>query len=259
MVFIDKLAKVIIKTIYIRIERGSDPEGISAVESKYVFGEFPVGTVVMARPLLGPGIGKRMTQDSERIVGLYERHAHAFDKDRVRILFEKVGLERFRALIPQGGSVLDLGCGMGEPIARYLIEGGYALTGVDSSPSMIALCGSRFPDQAWRVADMRSLALARRFDGIIAWDSFFHLIPDDQRRMFPVFAAHAAPNAALMFTSGPSHGESMGVYQGEKLYHASLDAAEYRALLAQSGFAVEAHTADDPDCGGHTIWLARRD
>lgn len=50
----------------------------------------------------------------------------------------------------------------------------------------------------------------------------------------------------------------MGVYQGDPLYHASLDPAEYRALLAQNGFAVEVHIADDPDCGGHTVWLARR-
>lgn len=172
-----------------------------------------MGTVVMTQPsgyvsfcLEVEPRRKRMTKDAEQIVGLYERHAHAFDKGRNRALFEKGWLERFRALVPQGGSVLDLGCGMGEPIARSLIEAGYALMGVDSSSSMIALCESRFPAQTWLVADMQSLALARRFDGIIAWDSFFHLTPDDQRGMFPVFAAHAAPNAALMFTSGPSHG-----------------------------------------------------
>jgi len=198
-----------------------------------------------------------MAHDADRIVGLYEHHARAFDKDRSRALFEKAWLDRFRALIPPGGSILDLGCGMGEPIARHFIEAGYALTGVDSSSSMIALCEARFPAQTWLVADMRGLALVQRFHGIIAWDSFFHLTPDDQRRMFPLFAAHAAPNAALMFTSGPAHGEAVGVYQDEKLYHASLDPAEYRALLARNGFAVEAHIAEDPDCGGHTVWLAR--
>ena len=198
-----------------------------------------------------------MTQDSERIIDLYERHASAFDKDRYRGLFEKGWLDRFRALIPSGGSVLDLGCGMGEPIARYLIEAGYALTGVDSSASMIALCRERFLARTWHVADMRSLALGRTFDGIIAWDSFFHLTPDDQRRMFPIFRAHTAPSAALLFTSGPAHGEAVGEYQGEKLYHASLAPEEYRALLAQNGFAVEAYIAEDAECGGHTVWLAR--
>ena len=33
---------------------------------------------------------------------------------------------------------------------------------------------------------------------------------------------------------------------------------EYRALLAGNSFAVVAHRAEDPECGGHTLWLARR-
>ena len=80
--------------------------------------------------------------------------------------------------------MLDIGCGSGEPIARYLVEQGCNVTGVDSSPDLIALCAASFPDLAWHVADMRTLSLARRFDGLLAWDSFFHLGHDDQRRMF---------------------------------------------------------------------------
>ena len=121
----------------------------------------------------------------------------------MKSLFERAWLDRFLALLPAGGAMLDLGCGSGEPIARYFIAAGYAVTGVDSSPAMIALCRSRFPGQNWIVGDMRTLALGRRFDGILAWDSYFHLRQDDQRRMFAVFGAHAGPKAALMFTSGP--------------------------------------------------------
>ena len=108
-------------------------------------------------------------------------------------------------------------------------------------------------------ADLRESvnALGRRFNGILAWDSFFHLSPDDQRRMFPVFRIHAAPKAALMFTSGPAHGVAIGSFEGEPLYHASLDEAQYRALLAENGFAVVSHAVEDPTCGGHTIWLAQ--
>ena len=105
--------------------------------------------------------------------------------------------------------------------------------------------------------NMRSLSLARHFNGLLAWDSFFHLGHDDQRRMFPIFRQHAAPRAALMFTSGPAHGEAIGNYQGEPLYHASLDPDEYRALLSANGFEVVAYVAEDPDCGRHTVWLAQ--
>ena len=96
-------------------------------------------------------------------------------------------------------------------MAAYLIELGYPVVGVDLSPAMIDVCRRHFPKQEWIVADMRKLALPRKFSGILAWDSFFHLRHDDHRRMFPVFREHAAPEAALMFTSGPAHGEAIGI------------------------------------------------
>ncbi len=199
-----------------------------------------------------------MDEAADRIIGLYRRHARAWDAERGKALFEREWLDRFVALVPAGGAVLDIGCGGGEPIARFLVEHGYAVGGVDSVPEMIALCRERFPHGEWRLADMRSLSLGRRFAGLLAWNSFFHLRHDDQRRMFPIFRRHAAPGAALMFTSGPSHGVAMGVLHGEPLFHASLDPAEYRALLDANGFEVVAHVAEDPACTGHTVWLARR-
>lgn len=201
-----------------------------------------------------------MANEAEQIVALYERQAHAWAADRSRPgrFIEKEWLDRFVALLPPGGTVLDLGCGFGKPIAGYLIAQGLDVYGVDSSPTMTSLCQAAFPDHEWIVGDMRTLALSRRFDGIIAWDSFFHLTFDDQRRMFPIFRAHAAPSAPLMFTSGPRHGEAIGDLHGEALYHASLDASEYRALLAASDFDVVDQKSEDADCGGHTVWLARR-
>lgn len=199
-----------------------------------------------------------MTDSAAAIVSLYERHAAAYDALRGRKLMEVAWLERFCALLPAAPSVLDIGCGMGEPIARHLIERGCAVTGVDSSEPLIGLCRERFPEQSWQVADMRDLALGRRFDGLIAWDSFFHLRHDDQRLMFPLFRQHAADGAALLFTSGPGHGEAIGTFEGEPLYHASLAPEDYRRLLGENGFVVIDHVVEDATCGGHTVWLAQR-
>jgi SAM-dependent methyltransferase len=194
----------------------------------------------------------------ERIPGLYEENAAAWDRQRGRDLHEAPWLERFSALIPAGGSLLDIGCGMAEPIARWFVDRGLRVTGVDTSPSLIALARGRFPQQEWLVADMRSLDLGRRFDGLIAWHSLIHMTPEDQRAMFARFAAHAVSRAPLMFTSGYKHGESIGQWQSEPLYHGSLDPGDYKTLLAENGFGVVAHKLCDPDCGSATIWLAVR-
>ena len=173
-----------------------------------------------------------MTHPAGRIVAHYEKHAVAWDGDRASTGWnDQIWHDRFIDQLPAGASVLDLGCGSGRPVARHMHARGLKVTGVDSSPTMISLCQARLPGSEWVVADMRQLALRRRFDGILAWDSFFHLDPDDQRRMFAVLAQHAADDAVLMFNTGPEHGEAIGSYRGDPLYHASLAPSAYVGLL----------------------------
>lgn len=198
-----------------------------------------------------------MSDEADRVIGLYRRHARAWADNRSVNATEAPWLDRFLALLPHPASILDIGCGAAEPIARHFLLRGHKVTGVDSSVPLIGIARQRYPASRWLIRDMRDLALGETFDGLIAWDSFFHLTPEDQRLMFPLFRAHAAPSAALMFTSGPAHGEAVGAFEGEPLYHGSLDPAEYRALLAAHGFDVVAHVVEDPACGGHTIWLAQ--
>jgi 2-polyprenyl-3-methyl-5-hydroxy-6-metoxy-1,4-benzoquinol methylase len=200
-----------------------------------------------------------MHEAALQIIDLYDRHAQTWDRIRSRHLVEQSWLDRFRQAMPVvDGAVLDIGCGCGEPIASYLIDAGHSVCGIDSSAEMITLCQQRFAQHDWRVADMRQLALGQRYAGILAWDSFFHLTPDDQRGMFPIFNAHAQPGAALMFTSGTAHGIALGTFEGENLYHASPDHDEYVELLNSHDFRVVEQVSEDPACGGHTIWLAVR-
>jgi ubiquinone/menaquinone biosynthesis C-methylase UbiE len=150
-----------------------------------------------------------MTQMSDRIIGHYEKHATAWDSDRQRNQWnDRLWVDIFIDSLPAGVEVLDLGCGSGRPVAQHMRERGLRVTGVDASPTMISLCQRRLPDQNWIVADMRHLSLGRRFDAILAWDSFFHLNHDDQRLMFSIFAEHASDRAVLMFNAGPEHGEA---------------------------------------------------
>jgi predicted TPR repeat methyltransferase len=200
-----------------------------------------------------------MTDLANRIVGHYEKHATAWDALRQSCSWnDKIWHDRFIGGLEQGAHVLDLGCGSGRPVARHMIDHGLRVTGVDSSPAMIALCRSRLPDHEWLVADMRQLALGRRFDGVLAWDSFFHLDHMAQREMFAVFDSHASAGALLMFNSGPEHSEAIGEFGGDPLYHASLAPTEYETLLDRFGFEVIQHTTNDQAAGGRTVWLCRR-
>ncbi len=195
---------------------------------------------------------------AERIPEVYETVAAEYDRARGAHFLERAYHERVLKDLPPHSEVLDLGCGSGRPVAQFYLDAGHRVTGVDVSGAMIALCRARFPACTWIQQDMRTLNLKKTFAAIIAWDSFFHVPPAGQRAMFPVFARHAAPGAALLFSSGTEEGSSVGSMFGHELYHASLATAEYERLLGEHGFAVSLHRVADPDCGEHTVWLARR-
>jgi hypothetical protein len=61
-----------------------------------------------------------------------------------------------------------------------------------------------------------------------------------------------------MFNSGSEHGEAIGEFGGDPLYHASLASTEYVALIERFGFEVLQHATNDPAAGGRTVWLCRR-
>jgi SAM-dependent methyltransferase len=192
------------------------------------------------------------------LVELYARHAGRFDRARTRSLMELPYLDMATALAPPPGKILDLGCGTGEPLARYFVERGYHVTGIDAVNEMLEMCRARFPDMTWRQTDMRRMDLSERFDIVIAWDSYFHLPPDDQREMFQTFRKHTAPRGVLVFTSGFEEGGGIGGNLfGDRLYHASLATDEYARLLDRHGYDVVRHRIQDPACGGHTVWVAR--
>src|SRR6266581_4260079 len=127
-----------------------------------------------------------MTGLADKIIGHYEKHATAWDALRQSCPWnDKIWHDRFVDGLQQGAHVLDLGCGPGCPIAQHMIDRGL------------------------------------RFDGVLAWDSFFHLDHAAQRQMFAVFDSHASAGALLMFNTGPEHGEAIGEFGGDPLYHAS--------------------------------------
>ena len=191
---------------------------------------------------------------------IYSKHAERFDVVRQSSSVERPYLERALHVAGEARSILDLGCGTAEPIAGFFIRRGHRVTGVDFSEAMLTICRRRFPDMDWLAADMRDLQLGATFDIVLAWESFFHLPPDDQRGMFPVFRAHVRPGGALVFTSGLEEESAVGgSLFGDPLYHASLSTSEYERRLEQSGFSVALHVIEDPECGGRTIWIARRE
>lgn len=198
-------------------------------------------------------------KNKDKVYLVYDEITDWFDHHRNKALsMEKFYLELLQTHIPAKAKILDVGCGTGEPIAKFLIEQGYQVTGVDASEKMIALCRQRFPEATWLLADMRTLNLQEKFHAVIAWHSFFHLPHDDQRNTLKLLASLVEKNGLLIFTSGEEHGEVWGENGGYDLYHASLSSDEYAEILSSCHFKVLGHKVRDPECGEATVWVAKK-
>ena len=78
--------------------------------------------------------------------------------------------------LPRHARILDLCCGTGQ-LAAELTRGGYAVTGVDISASMIEIARTNAPDAAFHVGDARDPLPARGFTAVFStFDSLNHLV-----------------------------------------------------------------------------------
>lgn len=195
---------------------------------------------------------------ADRIIGLYQDKAADWIRDRGAALRQHEGdwnevawLDRFCEGWPSGASVLDVGCGSGWPMGAALLTRGFSVTGLDASPGLIAHARETLPEGDWRIGDMREALPDGAFSGVMAWHSLFHLTPEAQTLLLPILAARVAEGGRLMFTAGHAHGEAIGEWRGEPLYHGSLNPEAYRTLLTEAGLTVEKG-------GDQGVWMARR-
>lgn len=70
------------------------------------------------------------------------------------------------AELSDGPAVLDAGCGTGR-VSIELARRGYALTGLDIDPAMLAVARRNAPDLAWIEGDLASTDLDTTFDTVV--------------------------------------------------------------------------------------------
>ncbi len=148
-------------------------------------------------------------------------------------------LSSFAALLPPGGELLDAGCGAGVPVARFLVEAGFRVTGVDISRSMLELARLNVPEARFMKMDMRRLAFEDfRFDGIAAFYSLFHVPRNEQPQVLTSFHRLLRQDGILLFCSGVSTWEGIANFFGAQMYWSHPDREKTRNHVIDAGFSV---------------------
>ncbi len=187
----------------------------------------------------------------DKIVTWYteERGKSAIGVPEVRDLLQRLG---------KGAKILDVGCGTGIPLGRYIVQqGGYVLFGIDSSSEMVKVFRENLPDTSVQCASIQeSDFFSMTFDAAFSWGVLFHLLPKDQENALAKIAAALNEGGYLLFTAGQGQeGERRGVMDGVEFSYYSLGTEEYRRVLSAHGLTMIDEHFDE---GENYYYLAQK-
>lgn len=169
------------------------------------------------------------------------------DRERERTRVGAAVLARWARDLPKGATVLDLGCGGGEPVSRVLVEAGARVAGVDASPRMVACYRARFPGHDVECAPAETAAMLARpgrpFDAVVAIGLVFLLDEAAQRTVLDRAARALAPGGRLLFTAPWQAATWIDRSTGRESRSIGRDA--YATLLAQRGLRLVETLVDD--------------
>lgn len=115
--------------------------------------------------------------------GLNEKAYDRISKDYEEGYFENPLITRvfdsWMAKLPANGSVLDAGCGHGDPVISRLLEHGFRVTGTDISPAMLERARGKYPQVEFRQGSVSDLEAEAAFDGVCSLSSLLYLDPID--------------------------------------------------------------------------------
>ena len=186
----------------------------------------------------------------------YEDHASTFIRCRSKGV-NGVGAASVRLWarsLPPTATVLDVGCGIGDPISKALVDEGMTVFGIDASPSMVQIFRQNFPDIpiACEAAEA-SAFFNRQFDAIIAWGLMFLLPEETQEVVIQKMANALSIGGKLLFTAPSRSMKWEDAITG--IESVSLGAERYKALLAASGLSI---TEEFEDEGGNHYYHAEK-
>lgn len=132
----------------------------------------------------------------ERMKAFYD--AAPTEPNRAARGYRKLLAHYYNLLIPRDASVIEIGCGSGELLARLHAA---RKVGVDVSPAQIAAARSRVPDAEFHVQSGELLNLAEKFDYIIISDTL-NLAADVQEMLGRLHqVAHAGTRLIVNYYS----------------------------------------------------------
>ena len=169
-------------------------------------------------------------------------------------------LDRLNQHLSPKSRILDVGCGSGIPIDKYLFEKGHQIIGIDLSEEQIKLAQKNLPKAEFVVMDMENITFKPdSFDAIVSFYSIYHLPKFLHFDLLKKYFQILKNGGYLMITMGSYDWEdTLEEYEDIKLFWSHWGRKKNLEILWESGFTLlyeEKHFSGGEE---HLIILAQK-
>ncbi|MFH1374948.1 MAG: class I SAM-dependent methyltransferase [bacterium] len=176
--------------------------------------------------------------DEELVRTGYDRIAQRYADDRYRFANWKE-LQEFSSELPKSARLLDVGCGAGVPVTKYLCNLGHEFVGIDISESMLTLARQNVPQATFVNMNMTAIDFPdESFDGLTSFYSVFHVNRLLHRDLFATFRRVLKPGGIMLVSVGYDAWEATEEFYGTLMYWSNYDSEESLGLIKQAGFDI---------------------
>ena len=162
--------------------------------------------------------------------------------DRKRDIYPNKGLLlKITTRLPKTSRILDLGCGAGIPVTKFLADNGYVVTGIDFSEGMLKLARKNVRKAKFIKMDMTKMDFPPNyFNGAVSFYAIIHVPREKHKRMYKTLHKILKNNAVMMINAGSTkawEGTSEN-YFGVPMFWSSYSPNKTLRIIRDSGFDV---------------------
>jgi SAM-dependent methyltransferase len=184
-------------------------------------------------------------QDIRKVVREgYEKgdYAKAFRMHTLKLTkFELNLFKNLFNLLPQKGKILDLGCGLGIPYDKYLVDNGFNLIGVDFSKKHVSMARKNVPKAKFIYKDFTKVKFRpATFDAIVSFYAIFHIPRKENEKLFLTINKLLKRNGIILVSLGTG-GEEYGFEKnwiGASMAWSTYKPKEYESIIRNNGFKI---------------------
>lgn len=169
-------------------------------------------------------------------------------------------LEKLTELLKPGATVLDIGCGSGVPVDKYLVDKGFKVIGIDFSEKQIELAKKNVPQAAFEVEDMMELKMDEyQVDAVVAFYAISHTPRETHQDLFNKINSFLPKGGLVLVTMGIGDYEGLeDDFHGVKMWWSHYGADKNIEIVKKAGFEILFSEIDDSGGESHLIILAKK-